>query len=215
MPFDPISLVSGGLQSLVGAGQAIFGAGKARRTQQDLEGYANSFQPNQSIMDYYNKSLSRYNSNPYQTQQFQQENNLQQRNLATGLGFAQDRRGGLASIGRLTQQANDASSRSASQAEAAQGQNLSRLGQAAGMKTAEDQKKFDMIYNLKAAKAGQAASTVNSGIKNIFGGLSTLGAGYMSSKNGGNNTISNNYPIANNYPRVGQNYNTADYQIPQ
>ncbi len=181
MGFDPISLASGGLQTLVGAGQAIFGAGKARRTQKDLEGYANSFQPNQSIMDYYNKSLSRYNSNPYQTQQFQQENNLQQRNLATGLGFAQGRRGALASIGRLTQQANDASSRSASQAEAMQGQNLSRLGQAAGMKTAEDQKKFDILYNLKAMKAGAASNTVNSGIRNVFGGLGTLAAGYKPS----------------------------------
>ncbi len=46
------------------------------------------------------------------------------------------------------------------------------------MKTNEDQKKFDMLYNLKAMKAGAAANTVNSGIKNLYGGLSTLGAGY-------------------------------------
>lgn len=204
MPFDPISLVSGGLQTVVGAGQAIFGAPKAKRTQKDLENYANSFQPNQSIMDYYNKSLEKYNSNPYQTQQYQQQNNLAQRNLATGLNFSQDRRGGLATIGRLTQQANDASAKAVSQAEATQGQNLSRLGQAAGMKTNEEQKKFDMLYNLKAAKAGQAASTVNSGIKNMFGGLSTLGAGYMGGQGNGVNAGTN--VGANAYRMQRQSY---------
>ncbi len=178
MGFDVTSLVSGGLQSLIGAGQALFGGGKAKRAQKDLEGYANSFQPNQSIMDYYNKSLEKYNTNPYQTQQYQQQNNLAQRNLATGLNFAQDRRGGLSSLGRLTQQANDAGAKAVSSAEAQQGQNLNRLGQAAGMKTNEEQKKFDLLYNLKAMKAGAAAGTVNSGIKNLYGGLSTLGAGY-------------------------------------
>ncbi len=200
MPFDPLSLVSGGVQSLVGLGQSIFGAGKAKRTQKDLENYANSFQPNQSIMDYYNKSLEKYNTNPYQTQQYQQQNNLAQRNLATGLNYAQDRRGGLASIGRLTQQANDTGAKAASQAEAMQGQNLNRLGQAAGMKTNEEQKKFDLLYNLKAMKAGQAASTVNSGIRNVFGGLGTLGAGYT--RSGGNNAQqgSMNYSTQQDYP---------------
>ncbi len=87
---DPISGVAGGLQTLVGLGQTIFGGGKARRTQRDLENYANSFQPNQSIMDYYNKSLAKYNANPYNSQQYQQQNNRINSNLATGIGALQN-----------------------------------------------------------------------------------------------------------------------------
>jgi hypothetical protein len=178
MSFDPVSLVAGGAQALLGAGQAIFGAGKARRTQKDLENYANTFQPNQSIMDYYGKALQKYNVNPYNSTQYQTQQNNIGRNLATGIAATQSKRLGLSAIGGLVQGANDASAKSVAQAEEEQGQNLSRLGQAAGMKTNEEQKKFDMLYNLKAMKAGQAANTVNSGIRNIFGGLGTLGAGY-------------------------------------
>ena len=38
-----------------------------------------------------------------------------------------------------------------------------------------------MLYNLKAMKAGAASNTVNSGIRNVFGGLGTLAAGYKPS----------------------------------
>ena len=85
MGLDPLSLITGGAQGLLGIGQSIIGGIKQKKAQKDLEGYANSFQPNKSIMDYYNKSLEKYNSNPYQTQQYQQQNNQIQRNLASGL----------------------------------------------------------------------------------------------------------------------------------
>ena len=193
MPFDPLSLVAGGAQTLLGAGQAIFGAGKARRTQKDLENYANTFQPNQSILDYYGKALQKYNVNPYNSTQYQTQQNNIGRNLATGIAASQNKRLGLSAIGGLVQGSNDASAKAVAQAEAEQGQNLSRLGQAAGMKTNEEQKKFDMLYNLKAMKAGQAANTVNSGIRNIFGGLGTLSGGYNKSE-GDSSMGRNNLP---------------------
>ena len=174
MGLDPVSAIAGGLQSVVGLGQSIFGAAKAKRTQADLENYAGSFQPNQSIMDYYNEAKKRYNVDPTQTAAYQIQQQNIGRNTATAIGASQDRRGGLGSIGRIMQGANDASGKAVVNAEAIQGQDLNRVGQAANMKTNEEQKKFDLMYNLKAMKAGQAANQVNQGIKNMYGGLSAI-----------------------------------------
>ena len=173
---NPVSAIAGGVQSLIGLGQSIFGAGKAKRAQKDLEGYANSFQPNQSILDYYNESKKRYNVNPTESSTYKLQQQNIGRNTATAIGASQDRRGGLASISRIMQGANDASGKAVMNAEALQGQDLNRMGQAANMKTNEEQKKFDLMYNLKAMKAGQAANQVNAGMKNLFGGLSTIAA---------------------------------------
>lgn len=164
------ALAIAGVQALGGLAQTIFSGRKKK--ERDLENYANSYTPNSSIMDYYNKSLARYNANPYQSQSYQNQTNLINRNLATGINATQDRRGGLSTISGLVQGANDASAKAGAMAENQQAQALGQLGTASGMKAREDAKKFDMLYNLKAMKAGQAAQTQNMGYKNIFGGLS-------------------------------------------
>ena len=173
------SLIPGALQTLVGGIQAIAGNKKRKRTEADLTNYANSFQPNQSILDYYNKALSKYNPDPTQTSAYKIQNNNIGSNTANAIGATQDRRGGLSSINRIMAGANKATGQNYLNAEAQQQQNLNRVGQAAGMKTNEEQKKFDLMYNLKAMKAGQAAGTVNQGIKNMYGGLSSLATGGM------------------------------------
>jgi len=180
MPIE--SLVSGGLQSLIGLGQSIFGNKKRKRTEADLDKYANSFQPNQSILDYYDKALKKYNPDPTQTGTYKIQQNQIGANTANAIGASQDRRGGLSSISRIMAGANRATGQNLMNAEAQQQQNLSRLGQASGMKTNEEQKKFDLLYNLKAMKAGQAAGTVNQGIKNLYGGLSTMATGGLFNK---------------------------------
>lgn len=156
-------------KGLFGLGQSIFGG--RRRAEKDLEQYAKSFSVSPSIMDYYNKALARYTPSPYQSSYYQNMRNQIGRNLATGISAAQDRRGGLAAVGALTQQANDASARAASGAEQMQGQQLAQLGSAAQAKNAMEQKKFDMLYNLKAMKAGQAATRENQGVQNMYGAL--------------------------------------------
>jgi hypothetical protein len=161
---------------LVGAGiglyQGISGAVKAHKNEEALQNQVNQFQPNQSILDYYNKALARYSPNPYESTQYQQQNNQIQRNLATGINAANNKRQGLGALGGLVQQANDASAKAAGSADQAQKGELQQLGQAANAKTAEQQKKFDMQYNLTAMKAGAGASMENSGISNLYGGLS-------------------------------------------
>lgn len=165
VPFIPAIAkgVFGGIQSL------FSGRGKAEK---DLEKYAESYRVSPGILDYYNKALSRYSSNPYTSQYYQNQSNQINRNMASGINAAQDRRGGLAAISSLNQQSNDAYAKAGVNAEGLQGQALGQLGQAANMKNQAEQKGFDMKYNLKAMKAGQAAKRQNDGIQNIYGGLS-------------------------------------------
>jgi len=166
--------IPGILQAGGGLIQGIFGGGARRKAQKELEGMVNNYQPNASIMDYYNKALSKYSSNPYTSQFYQNQQNQIQRNLATGVSALQDRRSALAGIGKSVQIANDATARAGANAEQQQRQDLGILGAATGMKAGEDRRKFDMKYNLTAQKAGQSATTENMGYKNIFGGLSNL-----------------------------------------
>lgn len=160
---------------LIGAGAGLIqsiGAGRRRHNAEvDLENQAKNFQPNASILDFYNKALAKYNPNPYTSTGYQQQQNQIGRNLSTGLAAAQNRRMGLGAIGGLVQQANDSSARAAAQAESMGRQDLGQLAQASQMKTNEQQKKFDMMYNLAAQKAGAAAQTQNTGLQNLFGGL--------------------------------------------
>lgn len=170
----PLMAVPSILQAGGGLLQSIFGGGSRKRAQKELEDMVNKYQPNASILDYYNKALAKYSANPYTSQYYQNQNNQIQRNLSTGINSLQDRRSALGGIGRQVQIANDATSRAGVNAEQQQRQDLGLLGSATGMKSAEDRRKFDMKYNLLAMKAGQSASTENMGYKNIFGGLSEL-----------------------------------------
>lgn len=164
-----VGLITGGAQVLGGVVQSIF-SGK-RKAEKDLENYANSYTPNSSILDYYNKALSRYSSNSYTSQYFQNQTNQIGRNLATGIGAAQDRHSGLASIGSLVQGADDATAKAGATAENLQGQALGQLGQASKLKAGEDEKKFDLIFNLKALKAGAANQQESAGLSNAFQGV--------------------------------------------
>jgi hypothetical protein len=161
-------------QGVLGLGQALIGGGKARRAQKSLETMIDQYKPNESIMDYYNKALSKYNANPYTSQTYQQAMRTGERNLATGLNNLQGRGSALAGVSALVQGANDNSLRAAARAEQMQAQDLAQLGQAAGMKDREDKYKFEAKYNLLSQKAGAANQTANAGISNMFGGLGSI-----------------------------------------
>ena len=178
----PVALAPAAAQFVGGAAQLLF-SGK-RRKEKDLENYANSYQPNASILDVYNKAYNRYSTNPYQSQFYQNAQNQIQRNLATGISSTGDRRGGLATIGALTQGADDANAKAGVTAENMQGQQLGQLEQATRMKAAEDTKKYDMIYNLKALKAGAANQQQAAGEQNMFGALGSA-SNYLSAEENG------------------------------
>jgi len=161
-----------------GAYQTARANSKRKKEEAALEKQAKEASANPSILDYYQKALAKYDPNPYNSAAFQQQKNMIGRNQATAMSGLTNRRLGIGGIAGLVQQGNDASARAVANAENVGSQYLGRLGQAAGAKAGQDQRIFDMNYNLKAMKAGQAASTMNSGIKNIFNGLSNAYAAY-------------------------------------
>lgn len=170
-----LPLIAAGIaQGVLGLGQAIFGGGKAKKAQKKMEGMIDSYKPNQGIMDYYNKALSRYNSNPYQSTTYQTQAQNAGRTTASGINALQGRRSAVGGISRLAGIQNDAMLKAGMGAEAEQGQRLSQLAQATAMKVPEDKYKFEAKYNLLSSKAGAANQTANAGISNIFGGLGTV-----------------------------------------
>lgn len=202
--FDPVSLGLSGLQTAVGIGQAIGGAIGAHRAQRKLEKMVDSYQPNQSIMDYYNKALSRYNANPYDSAMYRMQQQNAGRGLTTGLNSLQDRRSALMGLPSLVSGYNDANLKAAAAAEGQQAQALSQLGGATQMKAAEDSKKFDMKYNLLAQKASGGNQVLNAGMQNIFGGIGNASNMYLANKMyGSGNSIMSTKSKKNNSGGVG------------
>lgn len=190
----PWGAIADGAQTLLGLGQTLF-SGK-RKAENNLENYANSYQPNQSIMDYYNKALAKYNPNAYDSAAYQNRRNVNAQNLTTGINALQDRRAGVGNISSLVQGADQANASAAGQAESEQRANLGQLGAASNAKANEDSKKYDLKYNLLAMKAGGANANQSAGIKNLYGGLQSTSDIAMANQIYGNNaykTRSNNY----------------------
>ena len=214
MPLDPVSAGVGGVQALFGLGQTIFGGGERRKAEKDLENYANSYKTNGGILDFYSKALAKYNPNAYQSAGYQQQNNQIQRNLTSQINAGQNRRTGLMGVAGAVQQANDASAKAVGNAEAMQNQNLGILGQATNMKAGEERRKYDMLYNLKAMKAGQKAGVENAGYRNIFGGLGTMATLGLGDLGGNGNGGTRSLVGASNQPRRGLSYIPQDEQLP-
>lgn len=185
-------LIPGIAQSVIGLGQSIFGGGRARRAQRSLEKMINNYQPNQSIMDYYNKALQRYNVNPYTSQLYNQQQEMARAGTAQGMRGLQDRRSALMGLPSLIQGQNDALRKAAATAEGQQAQALGQLGQATAMKDREDKYKFEAKYNLLASKAAGGAQQSNAGMYNLFGGLGNL-SNYYAAKNYGSNRGGSSY----------------------
>jgi len=155
------------VSAATGAAQAIGGAIQNRKYTKKVEGLIKGYQPNASIMDYYNKALAKYDVNPYNSAAYRQGQQNINSNLATGITATQNRGAGVGAVGSLVAGANRASLGNVANAEQMQGANLSRLGQAAAMKTAEDKYKFEGLTNLYGAKAGGGANIMNAGLMNI------------------------------------------------
>jgi len=165
-------------QAALGIGQAIGGFIQQRKATKQLEGMQSpTYTPNQSILDYYNKSLAKYKVDPRQTDLYRMQEQNANRELSSGLSSLQSRGQALAGVNNLVQAKNDSLLKASATAEQMQGQDLNRLGQATAMKTTEDQREFEINqqqpferkYNLKALKASGGTNIANAGISNIFG----------------------------------------------
>lgn len=177
----PIPLLAG-IQAGAGIVQSIIGGISARKNQKKLQNLKTpTYTPNQSIKDYYSKALQRFNVNPYSSAQYRMQSQNADRTTATGINALQNRRSAVGGISRLAGIQNDAMLNAGVAAENEQGRRFGQLGGATQMQSQDDRMAFqynkiapyEKEYNLLSQKAGAANQTVNAGLSNIFGGLSS------------------------------------------
>lgn len=180
MGFTPWGSIIG---ATAGIAQSIIGGIQASKAQKALEALKTpTYTPSSSILDYYNKALSKYQENPYQSELYKMQNQNIQRGVAQGLNTLAKGTSLISGVSSLIQGQNDAQLKAGAAAEQQRNQNLSQLGSAAAAKAREDDKMFkynqlapyQKKYNLLAAKAQGGNSILNAGLRNISGGLQMM-----------------------------------------
>jgi hypothetical protein len=180
-------------QAGLGAYQALTsGRGAAER---DFESFAKKrplAKASPTLENYYQKTLSAANENPYQSAQYMIARQEADRRLASGLGALQQRGGAISGISKLDLMRTDAQNQAIRNAESLRGQNLNRLGQSTQMKTAQDRYLYDVneatpfntMLGIKQMKSQAANERYNAGLNMIGGAASNYAMGSMF----GNNT---------------------------
>lgn len=169
-----IPAILGGLQAGAGLVQSIFGGGRARKAENELERMIDNYSGGESIKDFYTKALNKYNVDPTKSSLYRSIMGQAGQGLASGLSSLQDRGGALAGTANLVQGYNDAALKAGAAAEGQQAQDLQTLGTATQLKDREDKYKFEAKANLLSQKAGAGAQTMNAGLSNMFGGLGSI-----------------------------------------
>jgi hypothetical protein len=175
-------------QAGLGAYQAATsGRGAAER---DFENFAKKrplAKASPTLENYYQKTLSAANENPYQSAQYMIARQEADRRLASGLGAMQGRGGALPAIAKLDLMRTNAQNQAIRNAESLRGQNLNRLGQSTQMKTAQDRYLYDIneatpfntMLGIKQMKSAAANERYNAGLNMIGGAASNYAMGSM------------------------------------
>lgn len=165
-------------------------ASKAKKAEKGLEESLDrtpKYKPNQSILNYYDEALRKYNVNPSDTREYKLAQQGIKQGTVQGLRYLQDRRSGLAGVPSLISGQNNALLRAAVNAEQRKDMELNRVGQAASMKAGEESKAFqqnemypfEAKYNLLAMKAAGSRADQRQHTQNAFNNLSSLGSLYQ------------------------------------
>lgn len=154
-------------------------ASKAKKAEKGLEESLKNtpqYKPNQSILDYYQTALNKYNVNPSDTREYKLAQQGIKQGTVQGLRYLQDRRSGLAGVPSLIAGQNNALLKAAVTAEQRKDMELSRVGQAASMKAGEQSKAFqqnemypfEAKYNLLAMKAAGQRADQRQATSNLY-----------------------------------------------
>lgn len=159
-----------------------------------------TYQRNQSILDYYQKALQKYETNPTETAAYKQQKQQIGQGVTQAISGARDRRLGGAIIPSVIQGANNSLLKAAVEGEKRKAQELGVLGNAAQLKAGEDQKAFqynsispyEKNYNLLAMKAAGSAQAGNAALQNAYNNLLAADATKSDTDSGtGKNTTIN------------------------
>lgn len=164
----------------IGGIQSIIGGIKGRKARRELENLQTpQYEKSRSITDYYNQALGRYQQSPQQSNLYKMQAQNIARGTAQGISALQDRRSALAGIPALVQGQNDAYLKAAAAAEQQQAQNFAQLGAASQAMGAEERQAFNINKmlpfqqksNILGQKAAGYTQLMNSGLQNVYGGL--------------------------------------------
>jgi len=198
-------LITGGATAL---GQ-ILTAGKKKK-EAALEAQAKmmpKYAGSSALDSYFQQAQQQANVAAQNTALYKNAMNQANRNLGAGLAGSNIAQGGQGLVSKLVQGADDASMRALGAGEQLKAQRFGQLGQATGMKSAEDQRKFQINqmqpfeaqYNLLAAKAAKAAQQQQAGFQNLANlGTTAITAGMYKNANKNNNNNNNDLSTMGN-----------------
>ncbi len=179
MPFPLIPLITAGISAY----SALRNKKKAKDSEKELEESLKNtpqYKQNQSILNYYDESLRKYNVNPSDTREYKTASQNIKQGTVQGLKAAQDRRSGMAVIPTLIANQNNSLLTAAVRSEQRKAQEFSVLGQATGMKAGEDRAAFqqnqmypfEARYNLLSMKAAGERANQRQNTSNLYNNLS-------------------------------------------
>jgi hypothetical protein len=187
-------LITGGLTS---AAQALTANKKEKEAAVEAKAKMMPKYAGSSALDsYFQQAQQQANVAAQNTALYKNAMNQANRNLGAGLAGSNIAQGGQGLVSKLVQGADDASMRALGAGEQLKAQRFGQLGQATGMKSAEDQRKFQINqmqpfeaqYNLLAAKAAKAAQQQQAGFQNLANlGTTAITAGMYKNANKVNN----------------------------
>lgn len=186
MSFAVVGITTAAISVGVGTASAISANTKQKRAQNRLDELAKNsplYKADKSIDDYYRQSLNRFNENAFQSQQYQMGAMNARRATAQGISALNDRRSAIGGITKLAAGQNAAMQNLGVQAENQKAQRFNQYGNATQMKSADNQRLFDINkmtpYNrqlqLEQMKGAAAGEQMNAGLAMIGQGASAGG----------------------------------------
>lgn len=177
MAFPIIPLIT----TLFSAGSSLAKGAKAKKTEKELEDSLKNtpkYKPNQSILNYYDEALNRYQTSPTDTAAYKRDKQNIKQGTTQALSSLNKLRSG--DVSNIIQGQNNSLLNAAVKAENRKAQELSVLGQAAGMKAAEQNKAFNQNeiypfeakYNLLSMKAAGNRANQRQATQNLYNNAS-------------------------------------------
>lgn len=163
----------------------------AEEATKDFENFAKTANPlakrSKSIDDYYQQALSRYNENPYQSQQYQLGAMNARRSTASGFKQYQDRHSALAGAEKLSLVENSALQNLGGQAENRRDARFGAYGQAAQLQNQQDKYLYEVnqanpyrtMLGIKQLKAQAANDRKNAGFNMMGSAFGNYAMGSM------------------------------------
>lgn len=178
--------------------QAANSASKAKKAERSLEESLKNtpqYKPNQSILNYYQQALNKYNTNPSDTREYKLASQDIKQGTVQGLKALQDRRSGLAGVPTLIGNQNNSLLNAAVRSEQEKARQFGVLGQATGMKAGEDKAAFqqnemypfESRYNLMSMNAAGNRESQRNSTQNAYSNLSTATSIFQNNVDNGNN----------------------------